>query len=209
MTDTAPENSGSPGPGGPVSRTSGDISLRGFLSEVAAPTPNWSAGGVAAVTAAAAAGLLAMTARLATDLGDAGERAAEADALAARAMELAEEDAEAYRAVLDAQRVRDGGETRGGRLSVALAGAARPPQELAGLGERIAGMAESLAVRGKPVTRGDAIAAALLAAGAAGSAAVLARINLTTAGRPDDEGIGAADAAAKAADDAAKRLATP
>ncbi|SFB28692.1 Formiminotetrahydrofolate cyclodeaminase [Amycolatopsis marina] len=178
--------------------------LRDFLAEVAAPTPAWSAGGVAAVTTAAAAGLVAMSARLSVELHDAGERVAEAEALAARAMELAAEDATAYREVLTAQRASAAGD-----VTAALARAARPPLELARIGERVARMAESLAVLGKPVTRGDVVAAALLAAGAARSAAVLVRINLTAAHCPDDDAIEQARKAATAADDVARAAAGP
>jgi formiminotetrahydrofolate cyclodeaminase len=186
----------------PSSQTSNDISLREFLAEVAAPTPDWSAGGVLAVTAAASAGLVAMSARLSKDLDGAEERADEADRLTTTAMELATADSEAYRAVLAAQRAPATDADRKANISAALADAAQPPLELARLGERIARLAVAVAALGKPVTRGDVISAALLGASSARSAAVLVRINLTSAGRPDDTRIEEASAAAAAADDA-------
>jgi formiminotetrahydrofolate cyclodeaminase len=184
-----------------------DISLREFLAEVAAPTPAWSAGGVLAVTAAASAGLVAMSARLSKDLDGAEERADEADRLATRAMELATADSEAYRAVLTAQRAPATEADRKANISAALADAAQPPLELARVGERIARLAVAVAALGEPVTRGDVISAALLGASSARSAAVLVRINLTSSGRPDDTRIEEAFAAAAAADNAAREAA--
>lgn len=184
-----------------------DISLREFLAEVAAPTPDWSAGGVLAVTAAASAGLVAMSARLSKDLDGADERADEADRLATTAMELATADSAAYRAVLAAQRGPATGADRTANISAALADAAQPPLELARLGERIARLAVAVAALGNPVTRGDVISAALLGASAARSAAVLVRINLTSAGRPDDARIEEALAVATAADSAVRAVA--
>lgn len=184
-----------------------DISLREFLAAVAAPTPAWSAGGVLAVTAAASAGLVAMSARLSKDLDHADERADEADSLASAAMDLATADGEAYRAVLAAQRAPATGADRKANIGAALADAAQPPLELARLGERITRLAVAVASLGNPVTRGDVISAALLGASSARSAAVLVRINLTSAGRPDDTRIEEASASAAAADSAARNAA--
>jgi formiminotetrahydrofolate cyclodeaminase len=163
-----------------------DISLHAFLTEVAAPTPAWSAGGVTAITAAAAAGLVAMAARLSPNLDGGEDLAVQADGLAARAIELADADAEAYRIVLAAQRMPRSDPARAARISETLAAAAQPPLELVAVAERVVRLAASPAVHGKRAIRGDAISAASLAAGAARSAAVLVRVNLSAADRADD-----------------------
>ncbi|RCW43142.1 formiminotetrahydrofolate cyclodeaminase [Halopolyspora algeriensis] len=175
-----------------------DTSVRDFLAEVAAPTPSATGGGVGAVTTAAAAGLVAMVARLSTSLQDSAELAAQAEGLRERAMELATADADSYAAVLAAQRRPREDPDRAEALREALAAAARPPFRLALLASEIADLAADLAERGKPVLRGDAVTATTLAAAAARSSAVLVRTNLTAAGH-SLEHADSADAAAAAA----------
>lgn len=178
-----------------------DQSVRDFLDEVAAPTPTATGGGVCAVTVAAAAGLAAMSARLSRDLDDAQELTAHVEGLRTRAMALATEDGEAYAAVIEAQRRTGPG--REEALHSALEAAAQPPLHLAHLAAETAAVAARLAAHGRPSARGDAVSAVALAAACARSAAVLARINLTAAGRstaPADEADQAASAAQSSAD---------
>ncbi|GAB2664008.1 hypothetical protein GCM10027271_23540 [Saccharopolyspora gloriosae] len=170
------------------------VSVRDFLDEVAAPTPSATGGVVGAVTAAAAAGLLAMTARLRRD----PTRAAQAEALRQRATELAGADSDAYREVLAAQRRDRDDPGRSAALAAALVGAAGPPAALAALAEQVAALAAEVAAEATPALRGDAHTAAALAAACARGAAILARINLTAAGA-DPGAADEADAHAAAA----------
>ena len=92
-----------------------DEPVRGFLDQLAARTPTPGGGGAAAVTGAMAAGLVAMAARFsATRLPEAGELADQADELRRRLAQLADMDARAYAAVLEAP-ARDGPRERSRR----------------------------------------------------------------------------------------------
>jgi methenyltetrahydrofolate cyclohydrolase len=109
-----------------------------------------------------------------------------------RAAALAQADAEAYRAVMAARRARDGS------VDYALSAASAVPLEVAEIGARLAALAALIAERGNPNVRGDAIAAALLAAAGAKAAAELVRINLRRApgdSRPEQAQKLAAEAA--------------
>lgn len=163
-----------------------DQPVRDFLAEVAAPTPSVTSGSVGAVTSAAAAGLVAMTARLSPTLEDAEDLTARADHLRERAGELATADSQAYAAVFAAQRRDRQDADRAAALRDALAEAADPPLRLALLAAEIAAMAADLTARITSSLRGDTITAATLAAGVAQGSATLVRINLTSAGFPLD-----------------------
>ena len=166
-----------------------DEPVRGFLDQLAARTPTPGGGGAAAVTGAMAAGLVAMAARFsATRLPGAGELADQADELRRRLGQLAEEDAQAYAAVLEALRgpgEAGSGEQRETQWREALLGAAIVPLEIAEIGAQVALMAARLAETGNPNLRGDAITGVLLAEAGARAAAVLVWINLAVA--PDDD----------------------
>jgi len=143
--------------------------VQGFLDQLAARTPAPGGGGAAAVTGAMAAGLVAMAARFsARQLPGAGELADQADQWRRQAAALADLDARAYTAVLDAGP---------GQRPEALLGAALVPLEIAGIGARVAALAAQLAEAGNPNLRGDAMTGALLAAASARSAACLVDIN--------------------------------
>jgi methenyltetrahydrofolate cyclohydrolase len=147
-----------------------------FLDELAARTPTPGGGGAAAVTGAMAAGLVAMAARFSVGrLPAALDLAEQADELRRRAAGLAEADAAAYTAVLDARR-------RGGDLPNALYGAAVVPLEIAEIGARVAQMAAQVASAGNPNLRGDAVTGMLLAAASTRSAACLVDINVGLGG---------------------------
>jgi formiminotetrahydrofolate cyclodeaminase len=182
-----------------------DQPVRGFLDQIAARTPAPGGGGAAAVTGAMAAGLVAMAARFsATRLPGAGELADQADELRRRLDQLADMDARAYAAVLDAGRQPgDDGQGRE-RMREALLGAAHVPLEIAGIGVEVAVMAARLAEAGNPNLRGDAVTGAVLAAASARSAACLVDINVRLGGLEPELSRRAAQAVADASA-AAKR----
>jgi len=93
----------------------------------------------------------------------------QADELRRRVADLADLDARAYQAVLEA---------RPGRRREALVAAAVVPLEIAEIGARVAAMAVQVAETGNPNLRGDAVTGALLAAASARSAAALVDINV-------------------------------
>jgi formiminotetrahydrofolate cyclodeaminase len=191
-----------------------DEPVRGFLDQLAARTPAPGGGGAAAVTGAMAAGLVAMAARFsATRLPEAGELADQADELRCRVAQLADLDAEAYTAVLEALRgpaeagQRQEAQPREAQRREALLGAAVVPLEVAEIGARVALMAARLAEAGNPNLRGDAVTGAVLAAASARSAACLVDINVGLGGLDPGLSRRAAQAAADAgaAADAAGR----
>jgi formiminotetrahydrofolate cyclodeaminase len=195
-----------------------DVPVRGFLDQLAARTPAPGGGVAAAVTGAMAAGLVAMAARFsARQLPGSGELADQADELRRRLDQLAEEDARAYAAVLDAGRQPGNGRQPGDagrqpgngrqpgddgqrreRMREALLGAAYVPLEIAGIGEEVAVMAARLAEAGNPNLRGDAVTGAVLAAASARSAACLVDINVRLGGLDADLSQRAARAVADA-----------
>ena len=163
-----------------------DRTLREHLDQVAAPAPTATGGGVGAVTAASAAGLVTMTARLCPALDDAAELVARAEQLRCSLTSLAEEDEHSYEAVLAAQRRDSADPERPRALREALRGAARPPLRVARASAEVAVLAADLAGRAKRAVRGDAVTACALAAASARSAAALARENLAAAAKLDE-----------------------
>jgi methenyltetrahydrofolate cyclohydrolase len=191
---TTPREPGAAGPGGPQAHGTGragylDMRVGEFLDELAAARPAPGGGSAAALAVALAAALCAMTAELsARHLAQAPQLAAESRELLGRAAPLAQADADAYGGVLAARRDpgQPAGRPRAERVSAALARASDVPLEVAELGDRLAALATDIAGQGNPAVRGDALAAAQLAAAAAQAAAALVQINL--AGMPDDPG---------------------
>jgi methenyltetrahydrofolate cyclohydrolase len=180
-----------------------DRPVRGFLDQLAARTPTPGGGGAAAVTGAMAAGLVAMAARFsARQLSEAGDLADQADELRRRAADLADLDARAYAAVLEALRLpREADQRR-----EALLGAAVVPLEIAEIGARVAQLAVRVAEAGNPNLRGDAVTGAVLAAASARSAACLVDINVNLGGLDPELSQRAARAAADAAEQVRTRL---
>jgi methenyltetrahydrofolate cyclohydrolase len=178
-----------------------DEPVRGFLDQLAARTPTPGGGGAAAVTGAMAAGLVAMAARFsATRLPGAGELADQADELRRRLDQLADLDARAYAAVLDALRLPREASEREVQRQEALLGAVLVPLEIAEIGARVAAMAVQVAGAGNPNLRGDAVTGAVLAAASARSAACLVDINVELGGLDPGLSRRAAQAAADAGD---------
>ncbi|MGH3767044.1 MAG: cyclodeaminase/cyclohydrolase family protein [Pseudonocardiaceae bacterium] len=183
-----------------------DCSVTDLLDRLAARQPTPGGGGAAALTAAMAAGLLGMAARFsAAQLIDSAGRAAYADRVRNQVAALADQDAEAYQAVLAAFALptEPDRDVRRRQIRRSLERAARVPTEIAELASGIATEAAALVERGNPNLRGDAFTAVTLAAAAARSAAELVRLNVELGNLDSD----LADRAAHAAGVAAKAVA--
>ena len=181
------------------------LTLRDWLQGLAARGPAPGGGSAAAFTAATAASLVGMTARLSADSWpDARGAAAQADALCARLAGLAQADAEAYSESLErlarAEEVPD--ERRDFELGEALSQAAATPLAIAETAADVAVLAAEAADRGEPKVRADAESAAALAAAAAHVAARLVEVNLVTL--PADARVEKAKAAAETAASASR-----
>ncbi|HEX2045670.1 MAG TPA: cyclodeaminase/cyclohydrolase family protein [Gaiellaceae bacterium] len=183
-----------------------DETLTGFVEAIAAETPAPGGGSVSAVVTTMAAGLVAMVARFSRAHWDeAAGAVCQADALRARAAPLAQEDADAYEAVLTAMRMPKElePEVRNALIGDALSRAADVPIRIAETAADVAELAATLAELGNPNLRGDAAAAALLSEAAARAAANLVEINLATS--EGDDRVDRARAVAAAAGAAAER----
>ncbi|MDQ3867200.1 MAG: cyclodeaminase/cyclohydrolase family protein, partial [Actinomycetota bacterium] len=157
-----------------------------YLEEVASEKPAPGGGSVAALVLAMAAGLVAMAARFSLDRWNKAEEVVErADALRHRVAPLAPADSQAYEEVLTAMRLPKHlePEVRNAAIGHALARAAEIPLEIAKEAAEVATLGALVAERGNPNLRGDAAAAAVLAAGGARIAAHLVAINLGTTER--------------------------
>jgi methenyltetrahydrofolate cyclohydrolase len=183
-----------------------DCPVAELLDRLAAKQPTPGGGGAAAITAAMAAGLLGMAARFSTaQLIDSADRATYADRVRTQVAALADQDAQAYQAVLAAFALprQPDPQARRRQIRRSLQRAAQVPTEIAEMASDIATEATELAQKGNPNLRGDAFTAAALAAAAARSAAELVRLNAELGNLSGD----LADRAAQAADTAAKAVA--
>jgi methenyltetrahydrofolate cyclohydrolase len=165
-----------------------------FLAAVAERTPAPGGGAAAGIGCALGAALAEMAARFAGF----EEAAARAEALRAEGVRLADADLDAYAPVLAAFRLPADDPGRAEALAVAQSAAAEVPLAIAEAAASVAVLAREVAAAGKPGLRGDALAGADIAAGAARAAARLVEINL--AGEPGDARVARArEAAARAA----------
>ncbi|MDQ4011098.1 MAG: cyclodeaminase/cyclohydrolase family protein [Actinomycetota bacterium] len=179
-----------------------DCSVADLLDRFAEQQPAPGAGAAAAITAAMAAGLLGMVARFSTtQLIDSARRAAHADRVRNQVAALAEQDGEAYQAVLEALALPRELDPKGRDLQIrrTVERATQVPAEIAEAASGIAVEAAQLAERGNRNLSGDAFTAATLAAAAARSAAELVRLNVELGGLDG----ALADRAARVADVAA------
>ncbi len=138
---------------------------------------------VAAVAGAFAATLVAMAARFSREQWEEAPGAvAQAEALRARLLPLADEDAKAYENFLLARRMSDEveAEARDAAIGDALSRAADVPLAIAEAAHDVAALAADAAERGNPNLRGDAATAALLAEATVRATANLVEINLAT-----------------------------
>jgi formiminotetrahydrofolate cyclodeaminase len=166
------------------------MNMDNFLASVAERTSAPGGGAGAAVGCALGAALAEMAARFA-GVEPAVERAAK---LRAESLRLADADADAYALVLEALRLPADDPRREPRLRAASSAAAEPPLAIAEAAAEVAELARTLAREGKPHLRGDALAGADLAGGAARAAARLVEINLE--GFADDPRVARARTAA-------------
>jgi formiminotetrahydrofolate cyclodeaminase len=160
-----------------------ELTLGEWLEELGARAPVPGGGSAAAMTAAMAASLVAMTARLsAGSWPEANGVVVQAARLRNRLSAFAQTDAEVYAASLDAMaRTTDvPDERRDFELGSALDRAAETPLRIAETAYDVVLLAAEAAVRGDPQQHPDAQAAAALAAAAAQAAARLVEVNLST-----------------------------
>src|SRR5581483_3573764 len=161
----------------------GADSLAAFLERVASDEPAPGGGAAAAVSAALAAGLVAMAARLSSRHLDEPETViAEADRLRAEALRLATQDAEAYGDVLAAYRLGKDAAGRSARIKLALERATEVPLAIARVGAALASLASLMSTQGNPNLRGDAFVAVVLADAATTGAARLVELNVRLGG---------------------------
>lgn len=183
-----------------------DLRLREWLDELARPSPAAGAGPAVAIAAAMAAALVELTARLSEEVWpEAPGVAAQAVALRARLVPLAELDAARYREALETlgRTGEISGDRRDAELGRVLARATEAPLAIARAASDVAVLAAEAAGRAEGRVQPDAEAAAALAAACAQAAARLVEVNLSAT--RDDRRVREARAAAAAAAHAAGR----
>ncbi len=165
-------------------------SLEEFTAQVGSQTPVPAGGSVAAVTAALSAALVEMIGRIAkakTDSPSVSQMVEQGEQLRQRLLVLAEEDAKAFNAVLEAKRDKSGSEAdQRSRVARAWRHAAQVPADVVRLSREIALLSRRAAQEGPPSTIGDAVMAGLLSAAVAAGSHLNLRLNLEAAGRPED-----------------------
>lgn len=183
------------------SRFEDRFGLGAFVESLSSPTETPASGSAAAAAGALAAALLANVARSASDPG----AAAQADALSNRLTALAAEDADAYEAARRAlAQSGNGSETHDVRLGTMLRRAAEVPLQIAEAAADVALLARTVAEIAPDGQHADTVGAALIAEGAARTAAHLVDVNL--ASRPGEERRVRAHEAVAAAAEAADAL---
>ena len=184
------------------------LSFPALLEELAAPREVPGAGSALAAALATAAAVVQMAARLSpASWADAAGVAAQAEALRERAVQLVDEDAEAYRLALEARAAADETarpEQRDWSLGQVTAAAAEPPLALARLAADLAELCAAAGERVEPRVHADVAAAAALAAAVARGARALVAANLTALA--GDARVEEADRLVAAADAAARSL---
>lgn len=156
-----------------------DSKIVDFLTQLADKVPAPGGGATAALHAAQSAALLGMVARYSTGERYAGHAETvvgvigETDALRARALRLAEEDAAAFTAVADAYRLPKG-EERSASIARALSGAAEPPARVVETATRLVELCELLL----PIGNRNVVTDVAAAAEAARAALTTARLNV-------------------------------
>jgi formiminotetrahydrofolate cyclodeaminase len=185
-----------------------DLRLGDFLDRLSADGLAPGGGSAAALSVAFSARLVAMVARSTLAWEEAPGVAAQANAIAERAVMLANTDGrvweEALTALRDAEAAAGDDARRDFALEQKLEAAAAAPLEIASLGADAAALAALAGEHGDATYRADAAAAAALAAGGASAAAHLVRVNLGV--RSADPRLARALASEQAAQDVAARL---
>jgi formiminotetrahydrofolate cyclodeaminase len=186
-----------------------DVTIGGFLRDLAARTAAPGGGTTAALHAAQAAALITMVARFSDapryDAAVVARVLGAAAPLAGEAVELAEADGVAFGKVTDAYQLPRATDqekaARSAAIAVALGGAARPQADLIALSARLAGLAQDLL----PAANGNLIGDLLAAAASIQAGAAIAQVNIETslpAVRGTDPALAAGLAAAVADADA-------
>jgi methenyltetrahydrofolate cyclohydrolase len=160
-----------------------DLTVQELCETIAAQTSAPGGGSVAAIVTAFGASLTAMAARFATEQWeDAPGAVAQAEALRARVLPLAEEDARAYESFLLARRMSEDfdPQVRDAAIGEALSRAADVPLAIAEAALDVASLAAELVERGNPNIRGDAATAVLRSEAAVRATANLVEVNLAT-----------------------------
>lgn len=163
--------------------------LDGWLDELASGEPTPGGGAAAALTAATSAALISMVCNLTIGKPRYAEHEeklrgvlAEATALRAQALELADADAAAFASVIAAYRLaRETGEQKQARaetIQAALAGAADVPLRIAALAATVIRLAADIVDRSNVNVLSDVAVAALTARAAVEAAAVNVEVNL-------------------------------
>ncbi|HWV86360.1 MAG TPA: cyclodeaminase/cyclohydrolase family protein [Capillimicrobium sp.] len=178
-----------------------DRTVSTLLRGVAAPDPTPGAGPTLAITAAFAAALVemvtAVTLRADPDAEALPARQERAAQLREQALDLAEEDAVAFRGVMAVMRRRDE-PGHGQRLREALAEAADPPMRIVELAAEVASLAADATQDARGGVRGEAITAVTLAESVVRAGGPILSLNL--AGSKDDPRITRAAELAAAAE---------
>ena len=185
-------------PGGPAGLLAAPLDQ--LLEAIAGEHKSPGGGVAAAVTAALAAAVLSMVARVSGEgWSEAGGMLAQAELLRARAGRLGEAEAQVYGDVLRLLEgdPGDSSPSRDAELGQALARSAEVPLRIAETSTDIAALARHAAEAGDESVLGDAVAAAVLAAAAAQAAARLVEVNLGATAA--DERVSSARALAGAA----------
>lgn len=184
------------------------LSLPALLEELAAPREVPGAGSALAAALATAAAVVQMAARLSPgSWTDAAGVAAQAEALRERALQLVDEDAEAYRRALEARAAADEAarpEQRDWALGLVTAAAAEPPLALVRLAADLTELCAAAGARVEPRVHADVVAAGALAAAVARGARALVSANLTAL--PGDPRVEEADRLVADAEAAARSL---
>ena len=184
-----------------------DVTVAELLDAIAEPRSRPGSGSAAALVVALAAAISGAAARASPEeWRDAEGVAAQADALGARARELARENASAYeKARFALERTRALPELRVAELPDVLSRSMDVLLRIGETGLDVAELSRAIATRASGDVRADAAAAAGLAAGAARAVDSLVRANLLAA--PEDETVQLASRLAASADDAARAAA--
>ncbi len=162
-----------------------------WLDRLASAAPAPGGGAAAAMNAAVGAALVAMVANLTVGREKYAEHEAHvrevrdrADALRVRAVRLADDDAEAFTALMATYRLPRDSETdkahRTTAIQEATRTAARVPLDIAATAAEVIGLAESLPGRSNPSVLSDVGVAAASAMSALESAALNVEINLAS-----------------------------